>query len=232
MKNFDLQLTVIVFFTSILLYGCSKKDNITELPKTESARVQQQLEKIMSTETIGIQRAFFEKAYGPAKRSLGNVLNYEVGTCSVNIVYDKDNSIISVELDGISKICNFNGKNIHLNSMADQINYSELIKVAMDWNADLSCYTMCGNAADPVYGAFFETPRVYGFIQFDATTDYLGSEKASDNVEKYFKMKYPSVDLIGGDIGSIPKDEYNKIWFENFKDVKLTSIKFGYNLKK
>lgn len=230
--KFKLVIATIIFIALGTLNGCSKKENTTEIQKTESATVQKSLDNVMSSDTINIQRAFFEKTYGPAKRSLGEISEYEVGKCLIKIEYDKNNSIKSVELTNISKECNFNGKNINLNSMADQINYAELISVAMDWSAKLSCYTMCGNAADPDYGAFIETARVYGNIEFEATTDYSGSGKASDNVEEYFKKKYPNVDLIGDDLGSIPKDEYKKIWFENFKDVKLTAIKFGYNLKK
>jgi hypothetical protein len=230
--RFTLSIASIIVIVIFSLIGCNKKENTTEISTNESATVRKSLDNIISPDTIDIQRAFFEKTYGPAKRILGDITEYEIGKCLIKIEYDKNNSITSVELANISKECNFNGKNIYLNSMADQINYAEIISVAMDWNAKLSCYTMCGNAADPDYGAYIETARVYGSIEFDATTDYSSSEKASDNVEKYFKMKYPSVDLIGGDIGSIPKDEYNKIWFENFKDVKLTSIKFGYNLKK
>ncbi len=186
----------------------------------------------MSADTIGIQRAFFEKNYGPAKRSIGNSHNYEIGACSVNIEYDKDNSIISVELDNISKECNFNGSNIYLTSMANQITYSELISMAANWGAKLSCYTSCGNAADPVYGAYIETARVHRNIEFEATTDYSESEKASAEVKNHFEKKYPNFDLIGGELGPIPKDEYNKIWYDHFKDVKLSSIKFGYNLQK
>lgn len=230
MKIFRLPLIEIVFFISIFFFGCSKKETTTEIPKTEFTQVQQQLDKIMSPETIGIQQAFFEKTFGPAKRISGNVFNYEIGTCSVNIEYIK-NSITSVELDGISKVCNFNGKNLYLNSMANQINYSELIGVAMDWNADLSCYTSCGNAADPEYGAHIETARVYGNIEFEATTNYAEAGEASNKVEEFFRRKYPNIDLFGGDLGIISKEEYNKIWIEKFKDIKLTSIKFGYNLK-
>ncbi len=230
--RFTLSIALIIGFAIFSLIGCSKKENTTEIPKNELATVRKSLDNVMSPDTINIQRAFFEKTYGPAKRILGDVIEYEIGKCLIRIEYDKNNSITSVELANISKECNFNGKNIYLNSMADQISYAEIISVAMDWNAKLSCYTMCGNAADPDYGAYIETARVYGNIEFDATTDYSGSEKASDDVEKYFKSKYPSVDLIGSELGLIPKNEYNKIWFENFKDVKLTSIKFGYNLKK
>jgi len=235
-KNAKILLCIISFS---LIFGCNKTDekkvgaNSSE-DKISSVvnNVSQQLEQIMSSDTIGIQREYFEKKYGPAKRSFGNIWRYEIGACLVNIEYDQKNSINSVELENISKECNFNGKNINLTSMADKINYAELIDVAMEWNAKLSCYTMCGNAADPEYGAYIQTPRVYGFIEFDATTNYSEAADASDKVKEYFKKKYPNIDLIGDELGTIPKEEYNKIWFEKFKNIKLTAIKFGYNLKK
>ena len=209
--------------------GANSSENKIFLARTISA---QQLEEIMRTGTLGIQREYFEKNYGPAARRFNNIWKYYIGTCSVNIEYDKQNSITSVELENISKDCNFNGKNINLTSMADKINYAELIDVAWDWNAKLSCYTMCGNAADPSYGAHIETARVFGNIKFEATTDYAETGEASNKVEEYFKKKYPSVNLVGNKLGAIPIDEYNKIWIEQFKNIKLSAIKFGYNLKK
>lgn len=230
---------IIYLLAIFILFGCNKTDekkvgaNSSE-DKISSVvnNVSQQLEQIMRSDTIGIQREYFEKKYGPAKRSFGNIWKYEIGACLVNIEYDQKNSINSVELENISKECNFNGKNINLTSKADKINYAELIDVATEWNAKLSCYTMCGNAADPEYGAYIQTPRVYGFIEFDATTNYSEAADASDEVREHFKKKYPNIDLIGGELGTIPKEEYNKIWFEKFKNTKLTAIRFGYNLKK
>jgi hypothetical protein len=229
----------ILLTSFLLLIGCSKTDEkqngfsdlLEKIPLIGNSKTQS-LEKIMNVDTLGIQREYFEKNYGPAKRSIGNSWQYEIEKCSIGIEYDSKNAINSVELQNISKKCTFNGKNINLTSMADKINYRELIEVAMDWHAKLSCYTMCGNAADPDYGAYVETPRVFGFLEFEATTNYPESEKASEEVKNYFKKKYPNIDLFGDDLGEIPKEEYNKIWLEKFKDVKLSMIKFGYNLHK
>jgi hypothetical protein len=222
-----------------LLSACNKADNkLGEVNSSENKISSandigtQQLEKIMRADTIGIQREFFEKNYGPAKRVFDKIRNYEIGVCSVNIEYDKTNAIVSVELENISKECNFDGEKIMLDSKADQINFGELIDSAMEWDADISCYTMCGNAIEPEFGAYIKTPRVRGYIEFKAATDYSFAGKATDDVEKYFKDKYPNIDLIGGDLGIIPKSEYNEVWYESFKDVKLTRIKFGYDLEK
>jgi hypothetical protein len=219
-------ITIAVTFLLFSIYGCGKKDNPIESLKYN------QLNEIMNIGTIGIKREFFEKKYGPAKRSLGSYLLYEIGLCNILVEYDKLNEITSVELTDISKSCTFDGENINLKSKAHEINYDELIAVAMDWNAKLSCYTMCGNAFVPDFGAYVETARVYGHIEFEGTTNYSESEKSSNSVNDYFKNKYPDIDLTGDELGLIPRDEYNKIWFENFKNVKLTSIRFGYNLQK
>jgi hypothetical protein len=227
------------FIVLFALFGCGRDDGkpatlndfVSSIVSSGNSSVQM-LEKVMTVEALGMQKEYFEKTYGPAKRLIGNGRQYDIGLCNVIIIYDKNDSIESVELLNISKDCTFDGKNIYLQSRADKITYSELFGVAFDWNAKLSCYTMCGNAADPEYGAYVDTPRVYGFVEFDATTNYEVAQKASDDVYEYFKKKYPDEELIGGELGKIPATEYNKIWFEKFKDIRLTGLKFGYNLQK
>jgi hypothetical protein len=230
---------IFILIAIFLLIACNKTDdkqvgeNSFENKTPPLGNINsQQLNKIMTIDTLGVQKEYFEKNYGPAKRIFGNIQNYEIGPCSVNIEYDKKDSVASIELNNISQECNFRGGNINLTSMADKITYDELIKTAIDWNAKLSCYSMCGNAADPEYGAFFQASRAGGSIEYDAISNYTLAGDASNNVEDYFKKKYPDIDLVGDDLGIIPKDEYNKIWIENFKNVNLTAIKFGYNLKK
>ena len=107
--RFTLSIALIIGFAIFfILIGCSKKENTTEIPKNELATVRKSLDNVMSPDTINIQRAFFEKTYGPAKRILGDVIEYEIGKCLIRIEYDKNNSITSVELANISKECNFN----------------------------------------------------------------------------------------------------------------------------
>jgi hypothetical protein len=102
------------------------------------------------------------------------------------------------------------------------------------------CCSLCDNSFDHIT---FRTPS-FLLNRLDEYINHLHrvstqphqpiftDMKASDNVETYFKKKYPNIELIGGELGTIPKNEYNKIWYENFKDVKLTAIKFGYGLSK
>lgn len=190
------------------------------------------LDEIMSGEMIGAQRGYFEQKYGPAKfASRNDTRRYEIDQCLIGVQYGKDDAITSIELENISPQCNFNTKDISIGGMASDLNYGNLIEKAMDWAADLSCYTSCGNAADPIYGAHINTSRATSFMEFSATSDYSLSSKASGEVTDFFKKKYPDFDLYGDDLGPIDRREYNAVWLEKFKDVKLTSIKFGYQLK-
>ena len=191
------------------------------------------LDTIMKSETIGVQKDYFEKIHGPAKRLLyGSTYQYQINSCKVNIEYDKSRSIYSVELEGISRKCNFDTKNIFLHGYADKLTYKDLISGAMDWQAKISCYTLCGNAADPSYGIFVQTPRVTQFIEFEANSDYSIAAGASNAVQDFFKRKYPNFEMIGDVLGPITLQEYNRVWMEKFKNTKLTSLKFGYQLKK
>jgi hypothetical protein len=185
----------------------------------------------MNIDSIGVLKDHFEKIYGPAKRQLYElVYQYEIGECKVNIEYDAKKAISSVELEGISKNCNFDTSNIFLSGTADKLTYEDLTSGVLEWDADKSCYTSCGNAADPSYGIHVKTARVTQFIEFKASSSYSISEKASTDVATYFKDKYSGHALIGGDLGPISQEEYNKVWMESFKKVKLTSLKFGFGL--
>jgi hypothetical protein len=77
-----------------------------------------------------------------------------------------------------------------------------------------------------------QKPRVNQFIEFEAFSNYMISTNAANNVEEFFKKKYPQFEMFGGDLGPINPQEYNQIWIDNFKDIKLTTLKFGYQLRK
>lgn len=187
----------------------------------------------MSIQTIGVQKDYFDKTYGPAKRVLYDASRqYEIGECRINIKYDNKDAITSIELDGISKKCSFDAKNVYLNGPAYQLTYKDLIANSMSWQAKLSCYSSCGNAADPSYGINVETPHVTQFIEYEASSDYSIASKASNEVEDYFRAKFPDYDMNGGELGPISNSEYNDIWIQKFKDIGLTSFKFGYQLNR
>lgn len=187
----------------------------------------------MKSETLGIQKEFFEKEYGPAKKILNSsTYQYQVNSCFLNVGYNKANSITSIELQNISKECTFDAKNIFLSGSAHELTYKKLISGAMDWDAKISCYEFCGNAADPTYGIYVETPRVTQFIEYDAESNYATASKSSELVREHFKVKYPNFQMSGIELGPISSKEYNQVWFNYFKDIQVTSIKFGYQLKK
>jgi hypothetical protein len=209
-----------IFLAALALNACTKNDDIDK-----------KLNAIMSIQTIGVQKDYFDKTYGPAKRVLyDSTRQYEIGECRINIKYDSNNAIKSIELQNISKKCSFDAKNIYLDGQAYQLTYNDLILHSMRWQAMLSCYSLCGNAADPTYGIYVETPHVTQFIEYEASSDYSIASKASNQVADYFKEKFPSYEMNGGELGPINNSEYNNIWIQKFKDIGLTSLKFGYQL--
>ena len=225
--------TLAIILTIFLIISCSKNEKNSEsVSNTNSPKVKV-LDAIMDSSTIGIQKEFFEKSYGVAKRNLySSIYQYEIGKCFINVEYDKKNSIYSIELQNLSKDCTFDTGNIFLSGNAHELTYADMIAGAMDWQAHTSCYESCGNAADPIYGIHVQKPRVNQFIEFEAFSSYMISTNAANNVEDFFKKKYPQFDMVGGDLGPINPQEYNQIWIDNFKDIKLTTLKFGYQLRK
>jgi len=225
---------------SLLICACGKTDDSSKekgnnSPEKTSANSSQSLNEIMRSEIIGVLKDYFEKKYGPAKRLLDSsraTYEYEIEKCQVRIEYNDKQSINSVELSNISNECTFDTKNIFLEGSADKLTYKDLVKLAIDWQADLSCYSFCGNAFDPNYGIYVKTPHVTQFIQFKATSDYSIASSAAHAVKDFFMKKYPDYDMVGDELGPINAIEYNQVWIDKFKDVKLTSLKFGYQLDK
>jgi phosphoglycolate phosphatase-like HAD superfamily hydrolase len=75
--------------------------NSESVSNTNSPKVKV-LDAIMDSSTIGIQKEFFEKSYGVAKRNLySSIYQYEIGKCFINVEYDKKNSINSIELENL-----------------------------------------------------------------------------------------------------------------------------------
>jgi hypothetical protein len=219
--------------TFFLIISCSKSEKNSESVSNNAPPKLNVLDSIMDSSTIGVQKEFFEKSYGIAKRNLySSIYQYEIGKCFINVEYDEKNSISSIELENISKDCTFDTRNIFLSGKSHELTYADLIVGAMDWQADTSCYEFCGNAADPIYGIHVQMPRANQFIEFEAFSSYLISTNAANNVVVFFKQKYPKFEMVGRDLGPINPQEYNQIWIDNFKDLKLTTLKFGYQLSK
>ncbi|MBU3638752.1 hypothetical protein [Polynucleobacter sp. AP-RePozz3-80-G7] len=212
----------------LILNACSSANEISS-----------KLNTIMSPNTIGIQKEFFEKTYGPAKRVLFDMTNqYEIGKCKINIQFDQKNSISSIELENLSKECSFNSKNIYLDGQANQLTYGDLASKGI-WQAKFSCYESCGNASDPTYGIFVKTGHATIFIEYEATSSYSNEDssryqkasKGSNAVLDFFKNKYPKIEMNGWTPVPMTAAEYNQIWLEKFKDVPISSLKFGYKLQ-
>lgn len=187
------------------------------------------VQSLMSYESIGLQRAFFEKAYGLAKKRLYETSYlYVVKGCNVIVEFDANNGVKSVELTNLSNKCTFNTTTIFLDGPAHELTYEKLISYSSIWKAQQSCYEDCGNAFDPDYGALVELPRASQFIVVKGNTTYEKANESQWEVLKELKAKYPDLYFSGIEChGTEVAETYNKIWFKHFKGHTLTSLKFG-----
>lgn len=187
------------------------------------------VQSLMSYESIGLQRAFFEKAYGLAKKRLYETSYlYVVKGCNVIVEFDADNGVKSIELTNLSNKCTFNTKSIFLDGPAHKLTYEKLISYSSIWEAQNSCYEDCGNALDPDYGALVELPRSSQFLVVKGTSNYGIAGESSWAVLKELKASYPDLYFSGVEcLDEEVKVTYNKVWFKHFKGHTLTSLWFG-----
>jgi hypothetical protein len=112
------------------------------------------------------------------------------------------------------------------------LTYEDLIESAISLRVKASCYTLCGNSADPSCGIYVQMPRVNQNIEFEADSDYSLASNAASSVQEFFAKKFPDFKMYGDDLGPINPDEYNQVRMENFKNVEISAIKFGFQLRK
>ena len=71
------------------------------LSNLASAAGKTKLDRLVSADMIGLQRAYFEKIAGVAKRVSDKRRQYNIGGCLVNILEDKYKAIIWIELENL-----------------------------------------------------------------------------------------------------------------------------------
>lgn len=187
------------------------------------------VQALMTHESLGLQRSFFEKTYGPAKKRLYKTSYlYVVKGCNVIVEFDADNGVKSIELTNLSNKCTFNTKSIFLDGPAHKLTYEKLISYSSIWEAQNSCYEDCGNALDPDYGALVELPRSSQFLVVKGTSNYGIAGESSWAVLKELKASYPDLYFSGVEcLDEEVKVTYNKVWFRYFKALTVTSLKFS-----
>lgn len=190
------------------------------------------LDRLISADMLGVHRAYFEKKAGIAKRVSGKERQYDVDGCLINVIEDTTQSIISIELENISRKCSFDSGNIFLNGPIHKITFSSLQAVNIGGGAKEACLGFCGNAADPAYGLLVETPRSMTSIEFDAEVIYNNSSAAAaDRLQKVLEKRLPGIELSGDYLGTkIPEKVYTELWIKEFGRVRITSIRFGYSI--
>jgi hypothetical protein len=128
------------------------------------------------------------------------------------------------------KRSDFDIKNINpFMGPVSQITFGNLLESSMAWKADETCMGSCGNSYDPEYGAIAELPHVYQFLQIHARRMY-----DSDAYALYEKLQklYPNQNFSGNYINKIiPRNDFDKLWLQTFKNKKITSFRFGYKIE-
>lgn len=190
------------------------------------------LDRLFSAHMLGAQRTYFEKTAGISKRVSGKDRQYDIGGCLINVVEDTTQSIISIELENISKKCSFDSANIFLYGPIHKITFSSLQAMNIGGGAKEACLGFCGNSADPTYGLLVETPRSMTGIEFDAEVTYNNSSAtAANRLRKVLEKRLPGIDLSGDYLHTkIPEKVFTELWIKEFGRVRITSIRIGYNI--
>lgn len=188
------------------------------------------LDRLVSADMIGLQRAYFEKIAGVAKRVSDRRRQYDIGGCLVNLVEDKDRTILSIQLENISARCTFNAANIFLEGPAHQLTFGRLSDVSIGGGAKEACLGLCGNAAATSYGLMVQTPHAMTSIEYDAdVTQTDASSHAAERLRQQLEKRFPGIELRGDYLGkTIPAKVFSDLWLNEFRHVRITSIRFGY----
>ena len=190
------------------------------------------LDRLLSADMLGLQRAYFEKIAGVAKRISDKRRQYDIGGCLISIVEDKNKSILSIELENISARCTFDAANIFMKGPAHKLTFARLNDVNIGGGAKEACLALCGNAAPTVYGLTVQTPHAMTFIEFDAEVSNTdASLQAAERLRQQLERRFPGVELYGDYLEkSIPAKIFTEMWLKEFQQVPITSIRFGYNI--
>jgi hypothetical protein len=202
------------------------------LSSTATAAGKTKLDRLLSADMIGLQRAYFEKIAGVAKRISDKRRQYDIGGCLINIVEDTNKTILSIELENISERCTFDTANLFMQGPAHKLTFARLNDVNIGGGAKEACLGLCGNAAPPVYGLTVQTPHAMTLIEFDAEVSNTdASAHAAERLRQQLERRFPGVELYGDYLGkSIPAKVFTEMWLKEFQQVRITSIRFGYNI--
>lgn len=190
------------------------------------------LDRLINADMLGTQRAYFEKIAGVAKRVHGQYRQYDIGGCLVGVTEDKTQAISSIQLENLSARCSFDASGIFLQGPAHKLTFGQLNDTNIGGGAKESCFGLCGNAIEPSYGLEVQTPRAMNMIEYDASVGYNNeSAPAVERLESRLQKRYPGVELFGDYLGKkIPRKAFTEMWLNEFRNVRITSIRFGYNI--
>lgn len=246
MKNIVL---LILLINSLLLSGCKKSEHNEKMISLSAATANRNIEKIFNVDVLGNQIDFIEKYFAgvpinSTKYGLFLTNQYVLNGCEITIWIDSNKSIHAVRMDKLSDRCTFDSSKINAFGPAHELTFGSLVDNASSFEPlYYTCYLdpLCGNAIDPSYGLHVEYPRSLQNIEFEIETNNndAANSAAFDFIES-INVKYPYLPktngtpdvLIGGrNIAPITENQYAKLWLKSFKDVRISSIRFGFQLK-
>lgn len=199
---------------------------------TATAAGKTTLNRLMSADMIGLQRAYFEKIAGPAKRISDSYRQYDIRGCLVSIVEDNNKSIVSIELENLSGRCTFDAATIFLRGPAHQLTFARLQAVSIGGGAKASCLPPCGDDVAPRYGLTVRTPDAMTAIEYDAgVTNTDAAMLAAGRLREKLEMRFPGAEVRGDYLGkTIPAGVFTDMWLTEFGALRITSIRIGYNM--
>jgi hypothetical protein len=197
--------------------------------------------KILSKEMIGVQRQYLEQFTGPAKYVSKNYLlkkgvsyrGYDISGCSIGVTENKTQAVLSISIPILSKNCTFDTSSVFLSKPAHLLTFGDLAEVGIDLKPRDGCTRNCGQLT-PSFGLKIWTPRSMSNIQFEVTVD-ASSQDAESAANRFAKKLSKQMGVEEFEIGQslddakkIGNKKYISLFIEEFKNVKINSIEFGY----
>jgi hypothetical protein len=77
-----------------------------------------------------------------------------------------------------------------------------------------------------------QTPHAMTSIEYDANVTHTdASLHAAERLRQQLEKQFPGVELYGDYLGkTIPAKIFTDLWLREFRQVRITSIRFGYIL--
>jgi hypothetical protein len=191
-------------------------------------QIYNKLTYIFNYDMLGVTIPFFESKVGILKRIDYDGRQYEIGPCIIKVKGEE--SVESIKLEGISKICNFNASNIlEKNYKIDiyKLKHSDIIKPGKSYNVIFECLFLCGSSGigELIFSTSLGTPKENKVITIltPINKGNTFSRKKVDELASIISQKERNTGRTKNDSFN-EKGEYNQLAYEIFKDLHIINI--------